>query len=53
MLILLTLGSEAYNGKGTNGAQVLGWICVAQVAFFYVLIICLKCTLIPSIEADL
>ncbi len=46
---MLTIGSEAYNGTGTNGGNVLGWICVVQVCFFYLLLLIVKFLYIPSI----
>jgi hypothetical protein len=53
LLLLLTLGGTLYNGKTTNGAWVLGWIMIAQVGFFYLLVLLVKFIYIPSIERDI
>jgi hypothetical protein len=53
LLLVITLGSTTYNGTGTNGPYVLGWICVAQVCFFYLVIVLIKFLYIPYIEREL
>jgi hypothetical protein len=53
LLLIFTLASPAYNGPETNGAEVLGWICVAQVCLFYTIIFAIKFGLIPCIESEL
>lgn len=53
LLLILTLGSTAYNGPDTNGAEVLGWICVAQVCLCYMIILAIKFGVIPCIESEL
>jgi hypothetical protein len=50
---MLTLGSTTFNGAGTNGSEVLGWICVSQVSLLYSVLIYIKFRHIPSIEAEL
>jgi hypothetical protein len=53
LLMIITLASTTYNGLGTNGANVLGWISVSQACFFYLLIAFIKFKLVPSLEKDL
>jgi hypothetical protein len=53
LLLIITLGGSLYNGVETNGAYVLGWICVSQVSFFYMVLIYIKFRYIPSIEEKL
>lgn len=53
LLLILSLGGHNYNGKGTNGPEVLGWICVSQVCLFYLLVAIVKFKIVPSIETEL
>lgn len=52
LLLVITLGGSTYNGN-TNGSYVLGWLCVSQVSFFYLLILFVKFRHIPALERDL
>lgn len=53
LLLMITLGGHLYNGPNTDGPKVLGWICVAQTCFFYLLVLLVKFVYIPSIEREL
>lgn len=53
LLLIITLGGHLYNGANTNGPEVLGWIMIAQVCFFYVLVALVKFVYMPSIEREL
>jgi hypothetical protein len=53
LLLIITLASTKYNDPGTNGPEVLGWIMIAQVCFFYLLVLIVKFAYIPSIEKEI
>ncbi len=53
LLLIITLASTKYNGPETKGPEVLGWIMIGQVCFFYVLVLIVKFFYIPSIEREI
>ena len=49
LMLIESLASKTYNNGDTNGVLILGWISVAQVCLFYLLVAIVKFWSVPRV----
>ena len=48
-MLIESLASNTYNNGDTNGVLILGWISIAQVCLFYLLVAIVKFWSVPRV----
>lgn len=49
LMLIESLASKTYNNGDSNGVLILGWISIAQVCLFYLLVAIVKFGYVPRL----